>query len=245
MVDSATFLSVADTFRKPKRDEYRHYFNGANYLLSYLGAAKASKAGDGELAKRLITQYDMAIERLKSAAAVEATPVYRDGRLAELRLRVKNLRAGHNLPTSLTNVRQMWLEVSARDERGALLFTTGAVQADGSLPDDARVFNSAGMGKDMHFALDPWVITSFSRHDTIPARGFREVFYGVGAPAGVKAITFEVKLRYRQADQQVAEALLAAVPKSIDLKADYGLEQVPRLPIIDMVVLTTTAAVSK
>jgi hypothetical protein len=240
MVDSKTFLEVADTFRKPKREEYRHYFNGANYLLSYLGASAAKIAGDEKLAKRLMAQYDMAVERLKSAADVEMSPVYRNGELAELRVRVKNLRAGHNLPTSLTNVRQMWLEVTARDENGALLLSTGTVKSDGTLPEDARIFNSDGMGKDFHFAVHPWVVTAFQRHDTIPARGYRDVYYGITAPSAAKKIAVEVKLRYRQADQKVAESLLAAVPRDIDLKTVYGLEKIPQLPIIDMVVKQAT-----
>jgi hypothetical protein len=100
------------------------------------------------------------------------------------------------------------------------------------------------MGKDFHFAIDPWVVTAFSRHDTIPPRGYREVFYGIQPPAGVKQVTIEARLRYRQADQKVAEALLAAVPKDIDLKGVYGLEKVPTLPVVDMVekkaILATT-----
>jgi hypothetical protein len=236
MVDTKTFLEVADTFRKPKREEYRHYFNGANYLLSYLGAAAARISGDQKLAKNLMNQYDMAIERLKSTADLELTPLYRGGDLAEIRVRVKNIRAGHNLPTSLTNVRQMWLELIARDENGKTILSTGAVTADGTLPEDARVFNSDGMGKDFHFAVHPWVVTSFSRHDTIPAKGYKDVYYGINPPAGVKNISLEVKLRYRQADQKVAESLLAAVPKDIDLKTTYGLDRVPQLPIVDMMI---------
>lgn len=235
MVDSKTFIEVADTFRKPAREEYRHYFNGANYLLSYLGASAAKIAGDQKLAKNLMLQYEMAIERLKSAADIELTPIYRGGDLAEIRVRVKNLRAGHNLPTSLTNVRQMWLELVAKDEAGKVILSTGAVTADGTLPEDARIFNSDGMGKDFHFAVHPWVVTSFSRHDTIPAKGYKDVHYGVTAPQGGKSLALEVRLRYRQADQKIAEALLAAVPKDIDLKASYGLEKIPQLPIVDMV----------
>lgn len=235
MVDTKTFKEVADTFRKPKREEYRHYFNGANYLLSYLGAEAAKIAGDQKLAKNLMLQYDMAVERLKSSADIELTPVYRGGELAEIKVRVKNLRAGHNLPTSLTNVRQMWLEMSARDDSGRIFLSTGTVQADGTLPEDARVFNSDGMGKDFHFAVHPWVVTSFSRHDTIPAKGYKDVYFGMNPPSGVKNISVEVKLRYRQADQKVAEALLEAVPKDINLKAVYGLEKTPQLPIVDMV----------
>lgn len=116
MVATATFKRSADEFKKPAKGEYRHYFNGANYLLYYLASAAAKKAGDEALAANLAEKYLMAIDRLKAAAGMEIMPVYRDGTLAEIKIRVKNIRAGHNLPTSLTNVRQMWLEVTARDE---------------------------------------------------------------------------------------------------------------------------------
>ncbi len=245
MVDIKTFREAADTFKKPARGEYRHYFSGVNYLLTYLSAGAARKAGDQQLAKRLMTQYDMEVERLKSAAELDVEPVYRSGGLAEVRVRVKNVRAGHNLPTSLTNVRQMWLEVTARDEQGGVLLSSGSVLPDGTLPEDARIFNSDGMGKDFHFSVDPWVITSFSRHETIPPRGYKDVYYGLTPPAGVKQVALEVKLRYRQADQKVAESLLAAVPKDMDLKTVYGLDKVPQLPIVDMVVKNVSVGARK
>jgi hypothetical protein len=160
-------------------------------------------------------------------------------------VRVKNIRAGHNLPTSLTNVRQMWLEVTARDEQGGVIMTTGTVKPDGSLPDDIRNFNSDGMGGDFHFAIDPWIVTAFSRHETIPPRGYKDVHYGVAVPAGVKRLKIEARLRFRQADQGVAEKLLAAVPKDIDLEKIYGLKVVPSLPVVDMTVKETSVAAFK
>lgn len=235
MVDTATFKRSADEFKKPTREEYRHYFNGANYLLYFLAAESYKRSGQKELAATLMDKYDMAVERLRAAADMEITPQYDKGALSEIKVRVKNVRAGHNLPTSLTNIRQMWLEITARDEQGKVIMTSGALQANGTLPDNTRIFNSEGMGSDFHFAVDPWVITSFSRHDTIPPRGYKDVFYGIKAPAGVKKLNVEIKLRYRQADQQVAEALLAAVPKDIDLAKTYGLTKVPALPVINMV----------
>ena len=33
MVDHETFMRTADTFKRPERGEYRHFFSGANYLL--------------------------------------------------------------------------------------------------------------------------------------------------------------------------------------------------------------------
>lgn len=236
MVDIKEFMRTADEFRKPDRGDYRHYFSGANFLLTYLAAGAAKKGGDQEQAARLMKQYEMAVERLKSAADLEMSPVYREGKLAELKVRVRNIRAGHNLPTSLTNVRQMWLEITARDEAGRTVMSSGTLNADGALSDEARTFNSDGMGDNFHFAIDPWVVTAFSRHDTIPPRGYRDVYYGIAVPAGVKSLSIEARLRFRQADQKVAEALLASVPKDIDLEKIYGLKAVPPLPVVDMVV---------
>ena len=150
-------------------------------------------------------------------------------------MRVKNIRAGHNLPTSLTNVRQIWLEMTVRDQNGKVVMTTGTVDKDGELPQEARIFNSEGMDKGFHFAVDPWKVIAFSRHDSIPPKGYKDVYYGVSAESGQGPLAIEVKLRYRQAEQKLAHALLAAVPKDIDLAATYGLTAMPDLPIVDMV----------
>lgn len=234
MVDLETFKRTADDFKKPERHEYRHYFNGANYLLYYLAAGAATKAGDEALAANIMNKYEMAVGRLQSAADLEVTPVYNNSQLAEVKVRVKNIRAGHNLPTSLTNIRQLWLEITATDEKGQVVMTSGAVDADGRLPENTRLFNSDGMGSDFHFAVDPWVITAFSRHDTIPPKGHKDVYYGINAGTS-PVVKLDVKLRYRQADQKIAEKLLANVPEDIDLNATYGLTEVPPLPVVDMV----------
>jgi hypothetical protein len=234
MVEIETFIRSADTFTKPERKEYRHYFNGANYLLYYLAEAAAIKAGDKELATNLKAKYDMAVKRLQLAADLELYPVYRAGSLAEIKVRVRNIRAGHNLPTSLTNIREMWLEVAATDASGKKVIISGGLDNKGSLMPDTRVFNSDGMGDNFHFAVDPWVITAFSRHDTIPPKGYRDVYFGIAPQKGQGVITLEARLRYRQADQKIAEKLLASVPAGMNLEAIYGIKKVPTLPVIDM-----------
>lgn len=244
MVDTATFLRSA-ALTKPDRAEYRHFFNGANYLLYHLARAAAQKAGDEPAAQRFGRQYEMAVARLQAAAELEVVPVYAQGKLVELKVRVKNARAGHALPTSLTNIRQMWLELTVTDEGGKVLRSSGKIGPAGQLEADTRLFNSDGMGEGFHFAVDPWLVTGFSRHDTIPPRGYRDVVYGLNPPQGSKTVKAEVTLRYRQADQQVAEALLAAVPEGIDLKATYGLDKVPELPVVNMARAVATFAVRK
>ncbi len=239
MVEIDTFKRSADQFIRPKRGEYHHYFNGANFLLYYLAELAAQKAGNEELAANAHKKFEMAVARLQSAADVEVSPVYRGNKLAEVKVRVNNIRAGHNLPTSLTNVRQMWLEVTAKDSKGNVLMSSGTVDAKGKISNDVRMFNSEGQHEGFHFAIDPWEVQSFAKHDTIPPKGYKDVFYGLSAPKGMP-INLEVKLRYRQADQKVAEKLLGLVPEDIHLEAIYGIKEVPILPIIDMVSKSTT-----
>ncbi len=245
MVDTATFIRTADTFKRPDRSEYRHFFSGANYLLYFLAGQAAKKAGNKELASSLEKKYQMAVEKLKAAADLELFPVYRGGTLAEIKVRVKNVRAGHNLPTSLTNVRQLWLEVTAKEASGAVLSSSGGLQVTGSLDPEARMFNSEGMGTDFHFAIDPWDVTAFSRHDTIPPRGYKDVWFGVSPPKKPGMVTVEAKLRYRQADQKVAQKLLHQVPEDISLEKVYGITAVPALPVVDMAVKTASFKSSK
>jgi hypothetical protein len=234
MVETDTFMRTADTFRKPERSEYRHYFSGANYLLYYLAGAAAKKAGDKDLAASLEKKYQMAVAKLKAAADIEVQPVYRSGVLAEVKVRVKNIRAGHNLPTSLTNVREMWLEVTAKDAGGNVVLTSGGRDRSGSVAQNARLFNSDGMGKDFHFAIDPWVVTAFSRHDTIPPRGYKDAYFGVLPVKKQGNVAVEARLLYRQADQKVAGKLLHAVPEDIDLEKTYGINSEVVVPIVEM-----------
>ncbi|MHB8844936.1 MAG: multiheme c-type cytochrome [Nitrospirota bacterium] len=234
MVETETFIRTADTFRKPERSEYRHYFSGANYLLYHLAGAAAKKAGDRELAASLEKKYQMAVAKLKAAADIEVHPVYRNGALAEVKVRVKNIRAGHNLPTSLTNVREMWIEVTAKDAGGHIVLAGGGLDTTGSLAPDARRFNSDGMGKDFHFAIDPWVVTAFSRHDSIPPRGYRDVYFGISPVKKRGSVTVEARLLYRPADQKVAGKLLHAVPEDISLEKTYGISANVDVPVIEM-----------
>jgi hypothetical protein len=169
---------------------------------------------------------------------MEIEPVYFENRLREVRVRVRNLRAGHNLPTSLTNIRQMWLEITARDASGQIILSRGRIDDKGHIEPYARIFNSDGMGDDFHFSLDPWIITAFSRHDTIPPKGHKDVYFGIAANEG--DVTITARLRYRQADQKIAEKLLGAVPEDMDLNTIYGLTEVPELPVVDMLVKEIT-----
>ena len=245
MVDIETHKRAADTFQKPTRQEYRHYFNGANFTMYFLEELRAKKMGDEKLAANAKNKFDMAVARLQSAADIDITPIYdAKGELSKVKVRVHNKRCGHSLPTSLTNIRQMWLEVIATDEKGNVEIRSGFIHKSGpkkgSLDENTYIFNSDGMNKHMQFALDPWEIVTFSRHDVIPPKGYRDVYYTTMGDHRTHKVTFRAKLRWRTADQKVAEKLLTNQPKGFDLKEIYGLTEVPELPVVDMVDKTVT-----
>ena len=104
---------------------------------------------------------------------------------------------------------------------------------------------SVRMGDNFHFAIDPWVVTAFSRHDTIPPKGYKDVHYGLLPVAIEGEVQVVARLRYRQASQKVAEILLSAVPEGIDLEKSYGLSEIPELPVVDMAQATVHFAATQ
>jgi truncated hemoglobin YjbI/nitrate/TMAO reductase-like tetraheme cytochrome c subunit len=236
MVDIETFKRSADEFIKPKRSDYHHYFNGANFLMYFLGELRAKKEGNEKLATNLQNKYQMAVARLQAAAEIEIDPMYNEkGDLYKVRVRVHNRRAGHSLPTSLTAVREMWLEVLITDENGKELIKSGYLDKDGELDGNTHVFNSEGMDMHQVFQVDPWKVVSFAKNNLIPAKGYSDIVYTILYPPGKgHQLNVHAKLRFRQAGQALAEKLLTNLPDGVDLNDWYGLTEIPAVPIVDM-----------
>ena len=117
----------------PQREHiFTHYFVGANAYLPKLN-------GDEE-------KSQMAIARLENTATLGIDKTQLDHH--KLIVEVKNTGAGHYLPTGLTDVRQMWLEIVVVDKSGKTVFASGIREENGYLPEDAIVFNTVfGDGK--------------------------------------------------------------------------------------------------
>ncbi len=245
MVETATFLRTADTGTRPERSEYRHYFSGANYFLFLLAGDEARKAGDAKQAAIADRNYRMAIERLQAAADLELFPVYRRGTLAEVKVRVTNRRAGHDLPTSYTVMRQLWLEVTARDASGAVVLSSGGFEGPGMLEPETRLFNSDGRDAGGQAVTESWLVTAFSRQDTIPPKGYKDAYFGVAAVKKPGPVAVEARLRYRTADQKVVRKLLRELPEDISLENRYGISSMIAVPIVDMAVRTAVFESSK
>lgn len=117
----------------PEREHiFTHYFVGANAYLPEMN-------GDLEKAQ-------MAVSRLKHSAALHIDKKQLDQNV--LVVEVKNIGAGHYLPTGLTDVRQMWLEVVVKNKFGGKVFGSGLIDENHYLPNDAIIYNTVfGDGK--------------------------------------------------------------------------------------------------
>jgi len=195
----------------PQRENmFTHEFVGANFTVPALLGHKQ--------------HAEMAEKRLKSAAALElkVPESAKAGLVLPLSVKVTNVGAGHNLPTSLTEVRQMWLDVKVTDAGGREIYRSGSLDAQGDLRDDARVFNAYAVDAQGKHTVKHWEIARFEYIKTIPAKGsMTEEFLFLLPPDARGPLDVKAVLRYRSYPQSLANALLG--------------KSAPTLPIVDMV----------
>lgn len=68
---------------------------------------------------------------------------------ASLPVSVKNIGAGHNVPSGFSTKRQMWIRLEVRTEDGQLLFQSGQLDSNGDLLDHRSELEPGG---------DPWLV---------------------------------------------------------------------------------------
>lgn len=188
---------------------HTHDFAGANVALAQLmGSPRHAQ---------------LAEERLKAAATVTITgPNSADrGQPIILQVGVKNVGAGHKIPTGLTEMRQMWLEVVATDGAGSYIYTSGFVDNDGRIDPGCVMFNTVLGDAKGKRTLHAWNAERILSDNRIPPGQMKVEKYTIKVPPDVAGpMTIEVKLRYRSAPQDLVDQLLG--PKTI------------KLPITDM-----------
>lgn len=149
-----------------------------------------------------------AIKRLQNAADVSLDVLPGIGGANLLRVKVTNVGAGHHLPTSLTFVRQIWLEVLVKDDQGRTLLASGQLDEHNKVPAEAIKFNNTSVDKDGNKTMDPWRIASFIHMNTIPPKGYRVGHYSFSLPDGAKVAQVDVRLNYQSFPQYFADKLL-------------------------------------
>ena len=142
---------------------------------------------------------------LQSAATIKLeTPGILEGsKSSSATVTITNVGAGHNLPTGLTEVRQMWLQVSfvAPDGKETVLgkHTFGTVLKD-----------AAGKSP-----ADFWSATGIQSDDRIPPKGTTTDSYKIVLPDGVNAGTIRAQLLYRSAPTDLAQKAKVENPVTV------------------------------
>ena len=168
---------------------FTHYFVGANGFVP---------AGfDDEI------KPAMAESRLKHAAtlSLDASRKKEEGRLV---VKITNTGAGHYLPTGLTDVRQMWLEVTVTDQKQQVVFASGTPDKNGYLPEGTTVYNTVfgdgrgnpviNIAKAREILRDHRIAPLASVYETIALPDKKQ-----------KKLTVNVKLQYRSAPQKLVD----------------------------------------
>lgn len=144
---------------------------------------------------------DLAEERLKAAATmdVQVPEIVEVGSSADVVVTITNSGAGHKLPTGLTEVRQMWLEVTAEQEDGTSV-TLGTHEFGSVLKDDKG--NSP---------VELWEATGFAKDDRIaPRESSTDTFAFEMPESGVAKL--RAALYYRSCDETMAAKAGVDVP---------------------------------
>jgi hypothetical protein len=170
-----------------------HAFVGAQYHLVGLR--------DPEAAAR-------SIALLRTAAKLSVS----DDGADRFTVRVANVGAGHALPTGVSDFRELWLEVTATDAAGAVVFSSGVPAADGSVPDGSRLFRKVLADGSGHLAgLKFWQLGRFESDTRIPADGFRDEVFDL--PQGVAyPLRVSVSLMFRTFPQWLTDMVRVRFP---------------------------------
>ncbi len=171
------FQDRAATYGNPPlRRVSSHYFSGVDIaLVDFPGQASQGADSHG----MPIGQVDRRRDLLQVACAIkiEVDDMSADTRVLPVRVGVRNVGAGHNVPSGFSQERQVWIELVVTDATGETVYESGylidkahpesgEMSADGSLDDEDL--------ENFHADIDPAtmeaVISLGPDHDQRPAK---------------------------------------------------------------------------
>lgn len=202
-VTGKSVLSGAD------RPIYRHFFVGGNANADVLASGK--------------THAQMAEARLRGAARLElkAPSQATAGKELVLDVLVHNVAAGHNIPTAVTELRRMWVELQIRDARGAVLFRNPGLDERGDPRPGAIAFGAIAGDKSGKPTYKLWEMTQFLWKRTIEPKSFAQDTVRFVIPDHAAGpLVIEARLLYQSAPPRVAAEIMgkeAIVPKVVEM----------------------------
>jgi len=179
---------------KIKKDVKVHYFSGSNHFLSGLKSKK---------------HEDQTLQLLRTSAELDVD--IKDGQIL---VGVKNVGAGHHLPTGVADFRELWLDITVKDAKDKIVFSSGKLKKDGDLDSDARPFMKVfGDENGKPVGLLFWKYKTLISDTRIPAKKRRVESYTINNSQNLTyPLKATVKLNFRIYPQWVTNAVKKAYP---------------------------------
>ncbi len=189
---------------KIKEDVKVHYFSGSNHFLSGL--------------KNRVNE-EQTIQLLKTSAKLDVA--IKNGKIE---VGVKNVGAGHHLPTGVADFRELWIDITLKDKENRVVFESGKLNADNNLGEDARPFMKIfGDENGVPVGLLFWRYKKLLSDTRIPAGERRVESYDIKEAEKLQyPLTATVKLNFRVYPQWVTDAVKRAYP------------QLPNPPVVEL-----------
>lgn len=169
-----------------------HSFSGGSVFFH-------DRAGDdkaAELAKQMLT-----------AAAELETEVTRSDTGIDLLTRIKNVGAGHKIPTGVTYIRKMWLEVTAVNAAGDVLYQSGHTVEGNHVDPDAVLYQLLFKDAEGELTSKSWKAEDIGYDRRIPAKGYDKQEFHIPAAPDDGEIQVSVRFLYRSMSQEFADKL--------------------------------------
>ncbi|MCF6340675.1 MAG: hypothetical protein L3J10_08020 [Sulfurimonas sp.] len=181
-----------------KDDVKVHYFAGSNHFLAGL---------------KNKTHEDQTIQLLRTSAELDVNIINN-----KLEVGVKNVGAGHHLPTGVSDFRELWLDITLKDKDDKIVFESGKLKSDGNLANNARPFMKVfGDENFKPIGLFFWRYKNLLSDTRIPAGERRVEKYNIKNAQNLKyPLTVSVKLNFRIYPQWVTDIVKKAYPNLPD-----------------------------
>jgi hypothetical protein len=148
-------------------------------------------------------QAQLADEMLKAAARLSLEANVQDSQL-ELTVNVDNVGAGHKIPTGVTYIRKMWLEVLLVDDKGNVVYSSGLVDEKNHVDPDAVFYRLLFKDSDGNLTGKSWLAVDIGYDRRIPAQGRDTEVYSIKLPAA-GSYRADVRLMYRSLAQETLD----------------------------------------
>lgn len=171
---------------------------------------------------------EMAVERLQKAAILEVTSpeIASSGDKVTIEATITNSGAGHKIPTGVSEIRQIWVEVIVTDNEGNQIYNAGSLDAEGNIEGAELIYNNVLGDSEGNSTESFWLADRVLEDNRIAPDETVTEKHAFTIPDDVAyPLTVQTYLNYRSAPQSMI---------------DHLLEQDTEVPVVTMNEVTST-----